>query len=110
MSHKPAQVMIYFMIYIVLLMLLALTVEASRYDLGHWNFAVSLLIAAMKAICIALFFMHLRQSTPLIKLVVAASLIWLAILFTLSLADYWTRDWDSIIDHSIDANIHGKSY
>ena len=97
MSHKPGQVAIYFTVYFVLLTLLALTVEASRHDLGSWNFAVSLLIAAVKATCIALFFMHVRQSTPLIKLVVAASLIWLAILFSLSLADYWTREWDSII-------------
>lgn len=100
MSHRSGAVTIYYVVYVVLLVLLSMTVEASRHDLRHLNFAVALLIAAVKAICIAWFFMHVRQGTPLVKLVVAASLIWLAIMFSLSLADYWTRDWDSMINRS----------
>ena len=38
-------------------------------------------------------FMHVRRSAQITKLVVCAGFFWLAILFTLSLADYWTRDW-----------------
>jgi cytochrome c oxidase subunit 4 len=93
MPHKPSQVRVYGVVYVALLLLLALTVEAARHDLGHWNFAVAALIAAVKALLIALYFMHVRDSTSLIKLVVAAGLLWLCILFSLSLADYWTRAW-----------------
>ena len=93
MPHKPSQVRVYGVAYVALLLLLALTVEAARHDLGRWNFAVAALIAAVKALLITLYFMHVRGSTSLIKLVVAAGLLWLCILFSLSLADYWTRAW-----------------
>ena len=93
MPHEQTHVRLFFVIFVALLVLLGLTVEAARHDLGRWNFPVSALIAAVKALLIALYFMHVRQSTPLTRLVVAAGVLWLAILFTLSLADYWTRDW-----------------
>jgi cytochrome c oxidase subunit 4 len=98
--HKRSAVTMYCVIYVALLMLLALTVEAARHDLGRWNFLVALLIASAKAVLIALFFMHVRHGAPLVKLVVAASLLWLAIMFSLSLADYWTRNWDRLIGGS----------
>lgn len=93
MPHKPSGVRVYGIAFFALLLLLALTVEAARHDLGRWNFAVAASIAAVKALLIVLYFMHVRGSTPLIKLVVAAGLLWLSILFSLSLADYWTRGW-----------------
>lgn len=93
MSHKTSTVRLYYIVFGALLLLLLLTVEAARHDLGRWNFAVAAFIAAMKALLIALFFMHVRDSAPLIKLVVAAGLLWLVLLFSLSLADYWTRTW-----------------
>jgi cytochrome c oxidase subunit 4 len=93
MPRQHSSVFQLFFVFAALLGLLALTVEAARHDLGRWNFAVAVLIAAIKALLIALFFMHVRHSTSLTKLVVAAGIVWLAIMFTLSLADYWTRDW-----------------
>lgn len=93
MPHKFSAVRVYSIVFTALLVLLALTVETARHDLGRWNFAVAASIAALKAFLIALYFMHVRDSTPLIKLVVAAGLLWLSILFSLSLADYWTRGW-----------------
>ena len=86
-------VRVYFVAFAGLLLLVALTVEAARHDLGRWNFAVAALIAAIKALVIALYFMEVRRSSSLTKLVIAAALLWLGILFSLSLADYWTRDW-----------------
>jgi hypothetical protein len=40
--------------------------------------------------------MQIRRSDQITKLVVCAEFFWLAILFTLSLADYWTRAWPLI--------------
>jgi cytochrome c oxidase subunit 4 len=40
---------------------------------------------------VAIFFMHLRTSTVLLRLVAAAGLVWVGIMFTLSLADVLTR-------------------
>lgn len=93
MPHKPSAVRVYSIVFVALLLLLALTVEAARLDLGRWNFAVAVSIAAVKAFLITMYFMHVRGSAQLVKLVVAAGMLWLAILFSLSLADYWTRDW-----------------
>ena len=93
MPHKSSEVRLYCVVFVALLLLVALTVEAARHDLGRWNFAVAAAIAAAKAFLIGLYFMGVRHSTPLIKLVVAAGLLWMAILFSLSLADYWTRAW-----------------
>ncbi|HVC97402.1 MAG TPA: cytochrome C oxidase subunit IV family protein [Pirellulales bacterium] len=80
-------------VFVALLLLLALTIEAARHDLGRWNFAVATLIAAAKALLIILFFMHVRHSAPLTRLVVSAGFVWLAIMFVLSFADYATRGW-----------------
>jgi cytochrome c oxidase subunit 4 len=93
MPHRSSDVRVFGIVFVVLLGLVALTVEAARHDLGRWNFAVAVLIAGIKALLIALYFMRVRRSPPLTKLVVAAGLLWLAILFSLSLADYWTRAW-----------------
>lgn len=80
-------------IFVALLLLLGLTVEAARHDLGRWNFAVAVLIAATKAALIALFFMRIRDSKPLTRLIAAAGALWLGILFSFTLADYWARGW-----------------
>ncbi len=93
MPHARPTVRTFVFVFVALLLLLALTVEAARHDLGRWNFAVATLIAAAKALLIILFFMHVRYSVPLTRLVVSAGFVWLAILFVLSFADYGTRDW-----------------
>jgi cytochrome c oxidase subunit 4 len=40
-----------------------------------------------------LYFMHVRYSSRLIWLVIAAALFWLAIMFALTISDYSTRSW-----------------
>jgi cytochrome c oxidase subunit 4 len=93
MTHARSEVRAYAIIFVVLLLLLGLTVEAARHDLGRWNFIVAVAIAAVKALLIVLYFMHVRHSPPLTRLVVAAGVVWLAIMFALTFADYSTRGW-----------------
>lgn len=92
MAHEHSHTRHYFSIFIALLVLVAATVAVARFDLGKWNFIVAVLIAFTKSVLIVLYFMHVRESGPLTKIVVVAGVLWLAILFTFSLADYWTRD------------------
>lgn len=96
MTHSRQGVAVFFIAFFALMALLALTVEAARHDLGRWNFAVATLIAAIKSVLIVFCFMQIRRSDQITKLVVCAGFFWLAILFTLSLADYWTRAWPLI--------------
>lgn len=43
----------------------------------------------------AVFFMHLRHSSTLTKMIVASGVFWLLIMLTLTLADYLTRGWQA---------------
>jgi cytochrome c oxidase subunit IV len=78
----------------VLLALLAatiLTAFVATLDLGPFNIIVALGIAVTKMILVALFFMHVRYSTNLTRLVIVGGMLWLAILLLLSFVDFGTR-------------------
>jgi cytochrome c oxidase subunit IV len=83
----------YVFVFLALLAFTLLTTEVALVDMGPFNVVVALVIAACKMMLVALFFMHLRHSLNLMKLVVGGGLLWLAILLALSLADYVTRGW-----------------
>jgi cytochrome c oxidase subunit 4 len=81
-------------VFVALLALLGATVAVAEVDLGGpWNFAAAFAIASVKAALIIWFFMNIRYSTPLSRLVAFAGLFWLAIMFALTFADYLTRGW-----------------
>lgn len=74
-----------------LLVLLGAAVAAWKLDLGRAGLAVGLAIAAAKAVLIGAVFMELRTSRPLTTVFALAGLFWLAIMMTLTLADFLTR-------------------
>ena len=72
----------------------ATTVGAAFVNLGPFNPVVALLIATIKAIVVVLFFMHVKDaSEKLAGVVVLSGFFFLAILISLSLADYLPRSW-----------------
>jgi len=83
----------YAIVFIALLLLTLGTTEVATIDLGALNVVMALAIAVVKMLLVALFFMHLRHSSILSKLVVGSGLLWLAILLILSLGDFVTRMW-----------------
>jgi cytochrome c oxidase subunit 4 len=81
----------------VLLVGTALTVMAAFVDFPwRLNTIVALTIATIKATFVVLYFMHVRYSSRLIWVILAAALFWMAILFAFTFSDYLTRDWISI--------------
>jgi cytochrome c oxidase subunit 4 len=84
---------IYIAVFVALLLLLGLTVGIAEVDFGPWNFPIAGAIATAKAVLIMLYFMHVRYSPALIWLVAAAGFFWLAILFSLTMADFLTRSY-----------------
>jgi len=77
-----------------LLIFTLITVKAAFIDLGAFNPVVALLIATIKATLVVLFFMHVKgASERLTAAVVVSGFFFLAILLSLSLADYLTRSW-----------------
>ena len=86
-------VRIYTWVFLALLVLAALTTAFAYVDLGIFNTLIAMLIATCKMLLVALFFMHIRHSTQLTKLVVVGGLLWLGILLALTLSDFATRGW-----------------
>ena len=84
---------LYYQIFAALLVGTGLTVWVAFIDLGALNNVVMLTIACIKALLVILFFMHVRWSTRLTWLVVAAGFFWLLILFSVTMVDFSTRGW-----------------
>ena len=94
MSEHIVSLKIYLSIFLALLAGTALTVWAGLHDFpGQLNVIIALTIAVIKATLVVLYFMHVRYSSRLIWVVFTSALFWLAILFALTLSDYWTRGW-----------------
>ncbi|MGZ8842044.1 MAG: cytochrome C oxidase subunit IV family protein [Pyrinomonadaceae bacterium] len=94
MSEHIVQPRVYIVIFLALMVGTALTLVAAFYDFpGPLNAVVALTIAVIKATLVVLYFMHVRYSGRLIWLVILAALLWLAIMFSITLSDYWTRVW-----------------
>lgn len=94
MSEHIVQPRTYIAIFLVLMIGTGLTVLAAFRDFpGPLNAVVALTIAVIKATFVVLYFMHVRYSSRLIWLVVAAALFWMALLFALTISDYSTRSW-----------------
>ena len=79
------------LVWIALMVLLLLTFGSSYLKLGAWNNAINLAIAVAKALLVAVFFMHLRSASAMLRIVAATALFTLALLFVLSHTDYATR-------------------
>jgi cytochrome c oxidase subunit 4 len=80
-------------VWLALLVLTGLNVGLAQVNLHGWNAALSLAIAAVQAVLIAVFLMRLRVSPPLTQIVGVAALVWLAILLLGTLDDVLTRAW-----------------
>jgi cytochrome c oxidase subunit IV len=94
MSEHIVHPRVYIIIFLVLMVGTGLTVLAAFQDFpGPLNAVVALTIAVIKATFVVLYFMHVRYSSRLIWLVIAAALFWLAIMFALTISDYSTRSW-----------------
>jgi cytochrome c oxidase subunit 4 len=102
-EHHIVSPATYVIILLALLVGTALTVAASYVDLGEWHIApgltlfwnpvVALAIASTKMILVVLFFMHVKYSSKLTKLTVAAGFFMFLVLIGMTLSDYFTRAW-----------------
>ncbi|HUZ47435.1 MAG TPA: cytochrome C oxidase subunit IV family protein [Terriglobia bacterium] len=92
MSEHIAPKRLYFFVFGSLLVLTLLTWRIAYIDLGPWNTVVALAIAVLKAGLVATFFMHLRWSGSMMRIIVCAAIFWLAIMITLTLGDILTRN------------------
>jgi cytochrome c oxidase subunit IV len=73
------------------LLLLALNVGLALINLGPFGFPVAMTLAALQAVLIAVFFMELRRASHLTLIFASAGVIWLFIMFALTMSDYLLR-------------------
>jgi len=93
MSEQVVPKKIYILVFAALIVLTALTTAVAYKDLGLFNTVVALAIAVCKASLVILFFMHMKYSPGMTRIVLAAAVGWLAILLALTLSDVNTRRW-----------------
>ncbi len=96
MSVHVEPVKTYVLVFLALMVGTALTVFVAYFDLSTaavpvMNDLVALAIAVTKAALVVWFFMHVRHSTPLTRLVVVGAILWLVFLVAFTVADYDTR-------------------
>jgi len=92
-SHHIVPVPVYVGVWLALIVGTVVTWQVALIDLGRWNIVVALTIAVCKASLVVLFFMHVKYSPKLTKLVVICGVFWLIILLTMTENDLLTRAW-----------------
>jgi len=90
-AHPVAAIRTYVLVWVALICLLLITLGSAYVPLGWMNSAINLAIAAVKALLVAFFFMHLRSAHYVLRIAASAGLLWLAILIGLSLTDFAVR-------------------
>jgi cytochrome c oxidase subunit 4 len=78
-------------VFVALLALTVVTVLVSYVDLGLWNAVVALLIAAVKASLVALFFMHLKSESRLVWGFALVPIVFLVLILLGTLSDTMLR-------------------
>jgi cytochrome c oxidase subunit 4 len=93
MSDHIVSKKLYYAIFLALMVLTFATVAVAKVDLGPFNTIVAMAIAVTKAVLVILFFMHVRYSSTLTKLVVGSGFVFVALLIAFVLADVGSRGW-----------------
>ncbi len=93
MPDEPHPTRVYVFTFIATIIILSTTVAVSFIDIGrHWNNAIALILPCIKAVLILSFFMHVRYQPWVVRFFAGAGFLWLAIMLTLTMADYVTRN------------------
>jgi cytochrome c oxidase subunit IV len=91
MTAHVVPVRVYLAIFVTLLALTALTITVAFVDLGVMNTVIMLVIAFTKATLVVLYFMHVRWSSRLTRIIVSGAFIWLGLLVGITLIDALSR-------------------
>jgi cytochrome c oxidase subunit 4 len=78
-------------VWVVLLVLLAISAGSAFLPLGPANAALNLAIAAVMLGLLATFLMNLRWANALVRLFAISGLFWLIFMFALTFVDYLSR-------------------
>jgi caa(3)-type oxidase subunit IV len=80
-------------VWLILIVLFAITTASAYVPLGTLNIALNLAIAAAMIAILVTVLMDLRRSSVLIHILAGAGLFWTVFLFALTFTDYATRHY-----------------
>jgi|SoiMethySBSTD1v2_1073268.scaffolds.fasta_scaffold524940_2 cytochrome c oxidase subunit 4 len=96
-AHHVPSLRSYVASFVALLVLTGMTVAAAYVDLGAMSTLVAITIAGVKALIVALWFMHLRATGRLTWVFAASGVAWFLLLVVLMMADFDSRAWLPIL-------------
>jgi cytochrome c oxidase subunit 4 len=91
MAAHVVPIRLYAAVFALLLALTGITTAVAFMNLGPLNNVIMLAIAVTKATLVMLYFMHLRYSTRLTRMIAAAGVLWLGFIVALTMGDYLSR-------------------
>jgi len=85
---------------LILMGLMFLTIAAAKVHIGPAgsqviNFIIAMAIAIAKMMCILLYFMHLKWSSGLVRVMGTVAFLFLGIMLAFTFGDYTSREWVS---------------
>jgi cytochrome c oxidase subunit 4 len=93
-AHGPTPVYVYVSVYLGLLVLTVVTVGVSELGLPMKQAVFwALVVASIKATLVLAWFMHVRGGPAINRFVLGTSFFFMAVFFTLTMADISTRSW-----------------
>lgn len=109
--HHILPLRIYFGVAAALMVFTVITVVAAQFQFGEYNLLIAMIIAAVKATLVALFFMHLKYDNKIYAMVFVGSLLFLAVFIIFTMFDTLRRDdiYDEVAYPLRDANIYHQS-
>lgn len=81
----------YIIVWLVLMVLTAVTVYVSYINFGTLNIVIALVVASIKATIVALYFMHLKFEDSITWVFALFPLSLLALLIAMTMTDMFTR-------------------
>ena len=91
-AHHVLPLRVYFTVFAALLVFTVLTVGVSVLALPEpWAIIVAMTVAVIKALLVAMFFMHLKYDDRFYWVIAGVSVLFLALFFSLTLVDLSTR-------------------
>lgn len=94
MAHghdDPGKFSTYIKVFAVLIVLTVITVAVAQVNLGKANTLIAMLVATVKAVVVAIWFMHMNHESTLNRIVFASAFIFAFIFFGLTFMDVGTR-------------------
>ncbi len=93
MKEPVVSIKTYTLTWLALLALALATTLVGFLNLGPFSMGIAILIATAKAALVVAFFMHGRYESKLVRVIIAAGVVWFLIMVSNTAGDYITRGW-----------------